>query len=256
MWDARPLSLESAQRDNVRHLVNSYVQKSGTRESLLDAIAQDPWITPADRESAIKQATRSREVRVTSEAQGLLRSLLVGQALFVDEAVDRISSDKQLTEEVRNRVREIAETATENHASLNNASWKVVRSTDVEPAACQRALRQVSRALELRPNTGSYVNTLGVAQYRVGDFKGVITTLRKSMELNHKRSSQPVISDLVFVAMSHYQLGNSEQATEAVKVARRFILLAKLKADSEDAVFAREMEALFAKKAPSTPKPN
>ena len=39
----------------------------------------------------------------------------------------------------------------------------------------------------LKPDVGSYRNTLGVARYRAGDYDGAIEALEKSMELHGRR---------------------------------------------------------------------
>ena len=121
----------------------------------------------------------------------------------------------------------------------------MVLRPDAEPKAYQRALLQIRRAVELQPQKGIYVNTLGVAQYRVGEYEACIKTLKQSMGLNYKATGRPVISDFVFVAMAHFRTGNYEETTKAVEVARRFIRSAKRMISSENAAFAVEMEALF-----------
>jgi tetratricopeptide (TPR) repeat protein len=57
---------------------------------------------------------------------------------------------------------------------------------------------------------GDYWNTLGVAQYRAGDWKEAIKTLEKSMELRKGGDS----FDWFFLAMAHWQLRNRDQARE------------------------------------------
>ena len=55
---------------------------------------------------------------------------------------------------------------------------------------------------------GNNWNTLGVAQYRAGDWKAAITALDKSMELRKGGDS----FDWFFLAMAHYQLGDKKEA--------------------------------------------
>ena len=57
-------------------------------------------------------------------------------------------------------------------------------------------------------DNGSYWNTLGVARYRAGDWKGAVAALEKSMPLRRGGDA----FDWFFLAMSHWQLGNKDDA--------------------------------------------
>ena len=71
-----------------------------------------------------------------------------------------------------------------------------------------QAVALAKKAVELGPNQGSFWNTLGVAHYRAGDWKGAIAALQKSMELRKGGTS----FDWLFLAMTHWQLGEKEKA--------------------------------------------
>ena len=58
------------------------------------------------------------------------------------------------------------------------------------------------------PNDGMNWNTLGVAQYRAGQFKETVATLTKSMELRSGGDAY----DWFFLAMAHWQLKNQDEA--------------------------------------------
>ncbi len=60
----------------------------------------------------------------------------------------------------------------------------------------------------MAPNDGTNWNTLGVAQYRAGQFKEAVTTLTKSMEFRSGGDA----NDWFFLAMAHWQLKNKEEA--------------------------------------------
>jgi tetratricopeptide (TPR) repeat protein len=59
----------------------------------------------------------------------------------------------------------------------------------------------------LEPDEGDYWNTMGVARYRAGDWRGAIAALEKATAL-HGRTSY----DDFFLAMSHWQLGERPEA--------------------------------------------
>jgi uncharacterized protein HemY len=62
----------------------------------------------------------------------------------------------------------------------------------------------------LEPKQGAYWNTLGVAQYRMGEWDAAVTALEKSMELGSGHDS----FNLFFLAMAHWHLGQKEKALD------------------------------------------
>ena len=51
-------------------------------------------------------------------------------------------------------------------------------------------------------------NTLGVARYRAGDYRGAVADLEKSVKLRGGGDS----IDFFFLAMAHWRLGHTDQA--------------------------------------------
>jgi len=96
-------------------------------------------------------------------------------------------------------------------SGLNYVAWDLIMFPERANADMQRALRSAEEAVSLAPDEGNYYNTLGVARYRTGDWKGAIEALRTSMELGHWAG---LSFDAFFLAMAHWQLGETEQAQE------------------------------------------
>jgi eukaryotic-like serine/threonine-protein kinase len=71
------------------------------------------------------------------------------------------------------------------------------------------ALGWARKAIDLDPKHGAYWSTLGVVQYRLGDWATATATLEKSIELSGEESP-----DGFFVAMAHWQTGEREKARE------------------------------------------
>jgi hypothetical protein len=63
--------------------------------------------------------------------------------------------------------------------------------------------------VDLCPKNGSYWNTLGVAQYRTGNWSASIGAIEKSMEL---RGGGGDSFGWFFLAMAHWQQGNRDEA--------------------------------------------
>jgi tetratricopeptide (TPR) repeat protein len=67
---------------------------------------------------------------------------------------------------------------------------------------------EVKKAIELAPREGFCWNTLGVAQYRAGDWQAAIAALEKSVELRRGGDS----FDWFYLAMARWQLGDKQDA--------------------------------------------
>src|SRR5262245_5567143 len=74
----------------------------------------------------------------------------------------------------------------------------------------ERALRFAEKAVARDfSNGGHYTGTLGVAQYRLGDYRSAVATLDRATRLNHGR---PRPEHLFFQSMAQWRLGNKEAA--------------------------------------------
>jgi tetratricopeptide (TPR) repeat protein len=65
------------------------------------------------------------------------------------------------------------------------------------------------RAVELEPNEASYLNTLGVAEYRACQYTPAIATLERSLAASRGEFDA---FDLFVLAMAHHRQGRREQA--------------------------------------------
>jgi hypothetical protein len=97
-----------------------------------------------------------------------------------------------------------------NPMALNAAAWPLVTGPagQRDPA---RALKLVQEALKLQPNNAAFLNTLGVAQYRNGQYKEAAATLEKSLAAGKGRSAG---FDLFFLALCHARLGDPARAKD------------------------------------------
>jgi WD40 repeat protein/Flp pilus assembly protein TadD/tRNA A-37 threonylcarbamoyl transferase component Bud32 len=92
----------------------------------------------------------------------------------------------------------------------NSLAWMLATCADATQRDPARSVELAKRAVELSSGTGEYWNTLGVAQYRVGDWQAAIVSLRKSIALREAADC----SEFFFLALSCYQSGEMQMARE------------------------------------------
>jgi hypothetical protein len=125
---------------------------------------------------------------------------------------------------------------------LNDASWLVVREPGQDPAAYRLALRRAEVACDDSVDNGRILNTLGVAQYRLGLYHEALATLTRSNTLNGGRTPD----DLAFLAMTQQRLGQVEQARRTLAQLRAAMEVPSAMTDPREAVrFLREAELLI-----------
>jgi tetratricopeptide (TPR) repeat protein len=102
--------------------------------------------------------------------------------------------------------------------ALNNRAWELVTGPEATRDP-EQALLLIRRAVELDPRADSFLNTLGVVQYRMGRDAEAITSLEKSLRLGEGRSDA---FDLFFLSMAHARLGHVASALECFDRAVRW----------------------------------
>jgi len=92
--------------------------------------------------------------------------------------------------------------AAQNALEHNEEAWGLAATADLKLQNTGRAVELAKKAVELAPKQGIYWNTLGVAQYRAGEWKAAVAALEKSMRL---RSGGDAV-DWFFLAMAYWRL--------------------------------------------------
>jgi serine/threonine protein kinase len=93
-------------------------------------------------------------------------------------------------------------------SALNVCAYFLVDCPDVTVRDPARAVALAEQAVTLQPRNGYYWHTLGVARYRSRDWRGAVTALERTLELNEGGGPHAWF----FLAMSRQQLGDREQA--------------------------------------------
>jgi tetratricopeptide (TPR) repeat protein len=134
---------------------------------------------------------------------------------------------------------------------LNNASWYVVRQAGHDQAAYEKALKLAEEACRLDPENGNLINTLGVAQYRVGRYETALETLQHSERLNASPAGGSHPADLAFLTMAHYKLGHKDESRAELERLRQALQRPQWPAMTEARALLHETEELL--QVPVTP---
>ena len=157
--------------------------------------------------------------RVENEADSLVRSLF-GKRLLREDVLDSLRAQGDLSEPVRARALALAEHYPVDANQVNEASWNLVRSPGVEAEAAHRAVRLAEAACRLAPGNGPYLNTLGVARYRAGQYREALADLDRSLKLSAVEFRGEIPGDLAFIAMAYHRLEKSAEARTTLAASR------------------------------------
>ncbi|MHC4426413.1 MAG: protein kinase domain-containing protein [Planctomycetota bacterium] len=158
---------------------------------------------------------------------------------FNSEVIDKLNADKTLAEPVRKVALQVANARLwEEAKKLERESFKVVRLPGGQIEVYRLALGKAEMANRLEPNNPDILIILGLAQYRVGAYQDVLTTLT---ECENWRPGP-----FIFKGMALYQLGRAAEARAALN--RAHALLEDWLFDAVSVVrpFVMEAEKLLA----------
>ena len=123
---------------------------------------------------------------------------------------------------------------------FHRAGWAAARQPYLNAFQYRFALRQAEAACRLAPEQSKYRTTLGVAQYRVGQYQQALATLTQAGPPN-----PGVPADLAFLAMAQHQLAQKEQARATLARLRETMKEPRWAKEEEARAFLREAEALL-----------
>ncbi|MGE0481836.1 MAG: protein kinase [Phycisphaerae bacterium] len=133
---------------------------------------------------------------------------------------------------------------------LNADAWSVVVNPGGSPEAYLAAVRWAEEAYRARPGHESYLNTLGIAQYRAGLHEEALRTLGRCDLLHRVKHPCPTPADacagypgdVAFLALALYELGRTDEAAQALDRLRSMCRRPEWTADAECQTFLREAE--------------
>jgi tetratricopeptide (TPR) repeat protein len=177
-------------------------------------------------------------------------ALIPGRSALPAEVAAAVRYDPTITDAVRQRALawvepfwriQVRAEAAKKAEAFNDASWAVVRRSGAGASAYERALRQAETACHLGPDNLIFLNTLGVAYYRVGKHQEALDTLGRCNKL--RKESDP--SDLAFLAIAQHQLGQKERTQATFLRLREIMKQPRWAEDAEAQGFLREAEEVL-----------
>jgi hypothetical protein len=108
------------------------------------------------------------------------------------------------------KVAEAVASTPRDPTSLNNFAWRLVTGP-AEQRDPARALQLIREALVKEPANVLFLNTLGIAQYRSGQYAAAAATLEKSLAIP---KGERDAFNLFFLAMCHARLGDPDKARD------------------------------------------
>ena len=175
---------------------------------------------------------------------------LFGQMHLRADVVERLRTLPGMSPSRMHEVLAVAQTYPENADELNKLAWDLVKPPGGEMSGHRRALRYSEEVCQLEPDNGDFLNTLGVAYYRMGNFEKALDVLAHSDKINAVKHKGSRPKDLAFLAMAHQQLGHAKEAEAKLELLRERMKDPRFATDAGAQVFLREAEELLA-----TPKP-
>jgi tetratricopeptide (TPR) repeat protein len=103
--------------------------------------------------------------------------------------------------------------------ACNSLAWAYLTAPEVLRDA-KAALPLAEKAARLEPQSATYRNTLGVAQYRAGRYREAVELLRSNLE---QQEDWALAYDLYFLAMCHHRLGEPTRARDYYDWAVRWV---------------------------------
>ena len=134
--------------------------------------------------------------------------------------------------------------------TLANFCWYLARNPKRPRADYETALHGVEQCVMQDPVDFRFVNTLGVLQYRLGQYADALATLRRCDEHNSQTYAFGHPTDTAFMALAYQRLGLTDEARAALTRLRQAMRADPFASDDDCRSVASEAEALVGMPTP------
>lgn len=254
-------------------IVERLLDEIGSPREVIDRLASDATLSPEIR-AAVGPAVLAESTRIGAEARRVVNKLAEEEPL-VEDIVARLKSDGSLRRPVRDAALRMSNLRADDADTLAWRSWELARAPGREPDDYAKAIRWAETACKLEPSQESkHLSTVGVGQYRAGQYEAALATLVRADKLNLKSEGlakkalragsalggllgdapkrRP--TDAAFIAMSLHRLGRADEARTWLRRLRSLVRAGENEGDEESLSFLREAEMVI--EGRTTTQPN
>jgi len=162
------------------------------------------------------------------------------------EIINKLQADKTLDEPLRKLALQIADSRKWWDAeTFNDESWEVVSSPDKDAEDYKLAIEKAAKATRMEPNDCGMLNTLGIAQYRLGAYQDALMTLSRADKMRTDANQPSTVEDWAFIAMSLHKLGRVDEAKVSLERLGTFLQEERFLDYEEAKAFLGEAERLI-----------
>jgi WD40 repeat protein/tRNA A-37 threonylcarbamoyl transferase component Bud32 len=249
LWETLP----PAEERQALTVVQSLFRPSLSSAEVRARIRRDQTVGEPVRRRALGLADSYAQSLLRSQAERQVNSL-VGRTWFKEDLIAALQADTTASPAVRRQALALAEDYEESPRILNLASRAVVRRPGKDTSAYRLALRQAQAACDLAPEDGACRTTLGMAFYRLAEYRRAITALAKADRMNAPKLGESHPVDLAFQCMAHHRLGHPDPAQVLYRRLRARAAQPAWAGDPEVQDYVREAGERLHEK-PGTPGP-
>jgi len=171
---------------------------------------------------------------------------LYGKHGSYHDVIDRLRTERLPDDSVLNLALQIANSRKwEDAEKLKERRWEVVRLPDGNEVTYREALENSEKANRLEPNNPDILNTLGVAQYRVGAYEDALKTLTNADKIRTTKNEEPSAANIAFTAMALHKLGRPDEAKVALERVRDLLKDERFAQDEQAKALLDEAEKLI-----------
>ncbi len=214
-----------------------------------------------------RRAARMRARELREQAEPLVEALFADH-FFLQDVELNLRAAPRLDEELRATCLRLARLQGDDPALLDRLTRQVVLRPGLERAGYEQALRRALAACSLDREHPWLLSTLGIAQYRAGDYAAAVETLRAAQELDEQNAGnqrsgrtkdspfdeEETVLLLTYRAMAEHHAGDPAMAVKCFADARECDARSGVHEHSASAAMALdEARALVGEAAASSP---
>ena len=121
----------------------------------------------------------------------------------------------------------------------NNLAWRLATYPGASGRNPQEAMDLMASVVDAVPNYATYINTLGVCQYRAGQYSDCIESLEQAMRLEED-AVDGHFTDHLFLSMAWKKLEEEELARDCYQDALAWLRRRELEAEDENVYLLAE----------------